>query len=105
MAPHNPLERVVARVSEELTPLYFKAKSQYKVLYFRAASLYLDLKPIYLKHQRPILGVGAAVVLAFTIAIAAIFVGLPGREELRALGEMPQASTLYDVHNHPVFTI
>ena len=31
--------------------------------------------------------------------------GLPGRDELRTLGEMPQATTLYDVHNRPVFTI
>ena len=29
----------------------------------------------------------------------------PGREELRSLGEMPQATTLYDVQNRPVFTI
>ncbi len=33
------------------------------------------------------------------------FASLPGRDELRTLGEMPQATTLYDIHNRPVFTI
>ena len=43
--------------------------------------------------------------LLFVIGLWALLSGLPGREELRTLGEMPQATTLYDVHNRPVFTI
>ncbi len=35
----------------------------------------------------------------------AFVASLPGRDELRTLGEMPQATTLYDIHNRPVFTI
>ena len=48
---------------------------------------------------------GATVVLIFFAGLWALTSGLPGREELRTLGEMPQATTLYDVHNRPVFTI
>src|SRR6187431_754929 len=56
-------------------------------------------------HWRPIAIGGAAVVLVFFAALWAVLSGLPGRDELRTLGEMPQASTLYDIHNRPVFTI
>jgi len=48
---------------------------------------------------------GGAVALIFIIGLWALLAGLPNREELRMLGEMPQATTLYDVHNRPVFTI
>jgi penicillin-binding protein 1A len=34
-----------------------------------------------------------------------LFAGLPSRDELRLIGDMPQATTLYDIHNRPVFTI
>jgi penicillin-binding protein 1A len=56
-------------------------------------------------HWRPIAIGGAAVVLVFFAALWAVLAGLPGRDELRTMGEMPQASTLYDIHNRPVFTI
>ena len=56
-------------------------------------------------HWRPILAAGAAVVLLFVGGLWALTSGLPGRDALRTLGEMPQATTLYDVHNRPVFTI
>ena len=49
-------------------------------------------------------GVGV-VFLLFVAGLWALTSGLPGRDELRTLGEMPQATTLYDVHNRPVFTI
>ena len=48
---------------------------------------------------------GASVLLLFCIGLWALTSGLPGRDELRTLGDMPQATTLYDVHNRPVFTI
>jgi len=56
-------------------------------------------------HWRPIAIGGAVLVLLFVAGLWATLAGLPGREELRNLGEMPQASTLYDIHNRPVFTI
>jgi 1A family penicillin-binding protein len=56
-------------------------------------------------HRRPILAGGATVALLFILGMWALLSGLPGRDELRALGEMPQATTLYDIHNRPVFTI
>src|SRR5436190_2211399 len=31
--------------------------------------------------------------------------GLPGRTEIRALGEMAQATTIFDAHDAPAFTI
>ncbi len=57
------------------------------------------------RHQRAVAISAGVLVLAFVVAISAVFAGLPGRDELRTLGEMPQATTLYDVHNRPVFTI
>jgi penicillin-binding protein 1A len=57
------------------------------------------------RHQRAVAIAAGALVLACVFGIWALFAGLPGREELRTLGEMPQATTLYDVHNRPVFTI
>jgi 1A family penicillin-binding protein len=45
------------------------------------------------------------VCLLFVLGLWAVTAGLPNRDELRNLGEMPQATTLYDVHNRPVFTI
>ena len=56
-------------------------------------------------HWRLLAGVAAAVILIFIVGVWAMLSGLPGRDELRSLGEMPQATTLYDVHNRPVFTI
>ena len=56
-------------------------------------------------HWRLLAGASAAVILIFVVGLWAMLSGLPGRDELRTLGEMPQASTLYDIHNRPVFTI
>ena len=57
----------------------------------------------------------AAIVLMalglFTTAGAAVWfgydltAGLPGKADVRALGEMAQATTIYDAHDTPVFTI
>src|SRR5687768_13427121 len=64
-----------------------------------------DLRQRFIRHRRPILiSVGAACLL-FVIGLWALFAGLPTRDELRTMGEMPQATTLYDVHQQPVFTI
>ena len=57
------------------------------------------------RHERVVAASASAFVLAVIILMWALFAGLPDREELRALGEMPQATTLYDIHNRPVFTI
>ena len=65
----------------------------------------LQSKRWVLLHQRAVAASLGALVLLFVIGLWALFAGLPGREELRSLGEMPQATTLYDIHNRPVFTI
>src|SRR5688500_9512838 len=65
----------------------------------------LDLKRRFVMHRWPVMAAGATVVLIFFAGLWAWTSGLPGREELRTLGEMPQATTLYDIHNRPVFTI
>src|SRR5688572_7542056 len=62
------------------------------------------LKQRFLMHRWPILAAGATVVLMFVAGLWALQAGLRGRGELRTLSGMPQASTLYDVHNRPVFT-
>jgi 1A family penicillin-binding protein len=64
-----------------------------------------DLKQRILMHRRPIAAAVGVVCLLFVGLIWALTAGLPNRDELRNLGEMPQATTLYDVHNKPVFTI
>jgi 1A family penicillin-binding protein len=64
-----------------------------------------DLKQRFLMHRRPVLASAGSFVLMFFVGLWALTAGLPNRQELRTLGEMPQATTLYDVHNRPVFTI
>ena len=56
-------------------------------------------------HRWPILAATGAVCLLFAGLLWALTAGLPNRDQLRSLGDMPQATTLYDVHNQPVFTI
>jgi 1A family penicillin-binding protein len=50
------------------------------------------------------IGMAAVVVTAF-VAVWALFASIPGREALQTMGDMSQATTLYDAHNKPVFTI
>ena len=64
-----------------------------------------ELTQQYYKHQRPIWWGVAALALVGVLTIGMLFSGLPDRNELRNLGEMPQATTLYDINNRPVFTI
>jgi penicillin-binding protein 1A len=64
-----------------------------------------ELKQRIVMRRWPI-GVGVGIVcVLFVATLWALTSGLPNRDELRNLGEMPQATTLYDVHNQPVFTI
>src|SRR5688572_13488740 len=64
-----------------------------------------ELKQRIVMHRRPIAASVAVVCLLFVALVWTLTAGLPDRNELRNLGEMPQATTLYDVHNQPVFTI
>ena len=57
------------------------------------------------RHHRVVAGAAVALLLACIAAVWTLFSGLPSRDELRLIGDMPQATTLYDVHNRPVFTI
>src|SRR5688572_14723188 len=64
-----------------------------------------ELKQRIVMHRRPIAAAVGAVCLLFVVLLWTLTAGLPDRNELRNLGEMPQATTLYDIHNQPVFTI
>src|SRR5438874_3497527 len=46
--------------------------------------------------------VGSAGAVRFCYGLTS---GLPGREEMRTLGDMAQATTIFDAHDQPVFTI
>src|SRR5687768_4942871 len=59
----------------------------------------------FTRHRLAVLWSAGVFLLAIFVTAGVLFAGLPGRDELRSLGEMPQATTLYDVHNRPVFTI
>jgi 1A family penicillin-binding protein len=67
--------------------------------------IFQDLKRRFARHRREVAAAVSVVCLLFVAGLWALTSGLPSREELRSLGEMPQATTLYDVHNRPVFTI
>ena len=64
-----------------------------------------ELKRRLILHRKPVAASGLAIALVFIVALSVLLSGLPDREQLRTLGEMPQATTLYDVNNRPVFTI
>ena len=64
-----------------------------------------ELKRRFVAHRRAAVAAVGVVCLLFVVGLWALTSGLPSRDELRSLGEMPQATTLYDVHNRPVFTI
>jgi penicillin-binding protein 1A len=64
-----------------------------------------QLKRRIVMHRRPILAAAGVVCLLFAGLLWALTSGLPNRDQLRSLGDMPQATTLYDVNNQPVFTI
>ncbi len=64
-----------------------------------------ELKRRFVAHRRAAVAAVGIVCLLFVVGLWALTSGLPSRDELRSLGEMPQATTLYDVHNRPVFTI
>ena len=63
------------------------------------------LKPLFLRHRRAIFIGLAVVVIATCGAVWSLFASVPGRDALQTMGDMSQATTLYDVHDRPVFTI
>ena len=65
----------------------------------------LQLKQLVVEQRRGVLLAGWAFALAFIVFVWTLFASLPDREQLRNLGDMPQATTLYDIQNRPVFTI
>jgi 1A family penicillin-binding protein len=65
----------------------------------------LRLRQLVVQQRRGILVVAWAIALAFIVFVWTLFASLPGRDQLRNLGDMPQATTLYDINNRPVFTI
>ncbi len=71
----------------------------------RARERALWLRARWPGYRRPLLAGAAVLAVVLVTAGVALFASLPGREALRTLGDMSQATTLYDVHNRPVFTI
>ena len=68
----------------------------------------LKLGQTYDAHRRAILAAAATLVvavLALTVALWTMIASLPTGDQLRTVGDMSQATTLYDVADRPVFTI
>ncbi len=57
------------------------------------------------RHRRALGWAFLALLAVFCAGVWAVESTLPGRDELRSLGDMSQATTLYDIHDKPVFTI
>ena len=64
-----------------------------------------EIRAAVLRHHRAIQHVVSIFVIAAAAGIWVVAAGLPGRAALQTLGDMSQATTLYDVHGRPVFTI
>ena len=90
MAPPHLLEQTLANLKRRLPDIKQRLA---------------DIKPHLIRHQRVILAGAGGVAIAFAAVVIVLFAGLPNRDELRTLGEMPQATTLYDINKRPVFTI
>jgi penicillin-binding protein 1A len=93
---------------EQLQQVLRQVHRRFEPVLRRLEPVQQRLEPVLLwsrEHKRPLLAAGVGLLLGLVVAVWALFASLPGREELRALGEMPQATTLYDVRNRPVFTI
>jgi 1A family penicillin-binding protein len=70
--------------------------------FFRYA---LRIKEQLILHRQPILVGVATVLIAMYLGMWAVFASVPGRAALQTMGDMSQATTLYDIHDRPVFTI
>jgi penicillin-binding protein 1A len=64
-----------------------------------------EIQRQFVRHRRAILWVVSIFVVAAATSVWVVARSLPGRDALQGLGDMSQATTLYDVHNRPVFTI
>jgi 1A family penicillin-binding protein len=64
-----------------------------------------EIQRYFVRHHRAILWVVSIFVVAAATSVWVVASSLPGRDALQGLGDMSQATTLYDVHNRPVFTI
>jgi membrane peptidoglycan carboxypeptidase len=54
---------------------------------------------------KAIAGVALVIALASCWFIYDVFSGLPGRQQLRGLGDVAELTTIFDAHDQPVFTI
>ncbi len=80
--------------------------------FLRLRTLALRLRTLALRH-RGIAAVVLAVVVLSGLAAAVsaarlaadVLTGLPGREELKKMGQLAQATTIFDADDRPVFTI
>lgn len=81
-------------------------------LHARFARARHDARALLQRHRRIVLGVAVLSSLVFlygTVQVVGlardVFTGLPDRQQLRDMGRMAQATTLYDETDQPVFSI
>ena len=101
MVPRPSLNDTLQQIEAWIRPLKERVPAWIRSLEERVP----PLERWVFQHWRALLVSAGAFVLVCVAGLWALFAGLPSREELRALNDMPQATTLYDVHSRPVFTI
>lgn len=84
----------------------------YRNLRARLRGVWLDTTSWLRRRPRTAAAIGAGLLIVVAVATVSaarladgIFSGLPGREQLKAMGQFAQATRLYDMAGHPVFTI
>ena len=105
MVPKRPLNETFEVLKHRADEIRYRAHEIFEDLKPRVNEAFEVLKHRVIVHQRPIAAGVAVVAVVFFVTLWALLSGLPSRDELRLLGQMPQATTLYDVQNRPVFTI
>ena len=76
--------------------------------HFRLERLHNRFRILAARHPNAVRGLaasGAAVTLLTGWFLYQVLAGLPGRDELRQLGEAVEGTTLYDLHDRPIFSI
>jgi 1A family penicillin-binding protein len=63
------------------------------------------LRMAIVRHQKRLLTAAAVFLAVLIVTFVVLLSGLPDGNELGAVDRMPQATTLYDIHDRPIFTI
>jgi 1A family penicillin-binding protein len=64
-----------------------------------------EIQRHFVRHRRLVLWVVSIFVMAVAAGVWVVARSLPGLDALQTLGDMSQATTLYDAYDRPVFTI